>query len=426
MRIIPRALILSATLMMTAAPAGAQQSDPDVVIYELPRGWIKSSPPGLVREPPILSKLALASETGIGGEPRDGWYAQTGTMITGAGWIAAGPGYRRSLLDGRARFDLSSALSWKLYKVAQGSFELPHLLRGRLALAAGARYQDALQVRYFGLGNDSRQADRSAYRLHNFNALASGRLRAATWLSIDGRVGWIPRPRLSTATGPRVNVPNTLDLFSEATAPGLRTPPAFVHGDVSAVVDWRDQSGLPTSGGMYRATAAAYRDRDSGVYSFRRYEVEAAQFIPLGTRRWVLALGGWGVFSDTSDGRRVPFYLMPSLGGKNTLRGYADYRFHDNHLQTVSIESRLALWTHMDVAVFGDAGKVAARGSDLDFRKARTSYGAGVRFHNATSTLLRVDAARSVEGWRLLISLSDAFTRSTPAFGRPSVLPFVP
>ena len=35
----------------------------------------------------------------------------------------------------------------------------------------------------------------------------------------------------------------------------------------------------------------------------------------------------------------MPFYLLPGLGGHNTLRGYADYRFHDRHLLAGTIES---------------------------------------------------------------------------------------
>ena len=76
------------------------------------------------------------------------------------------------------------------------------------------------------------------------------------------------------------------------------------------------------------------------------------QFVPLFTTKWVLALHGWEVFSDTSAGSLVPFYLMPSLGGKNTLRGYADYRFHDRDMQVFNAESRWALWANLDVAAF--------------------------------------------------------------------------
>ncbi|HMF95633.1 MAG TPA: BamA/TamA family outer membrane protein [Vicinamibacterales bacterium] len=419
-------LILLATLVTITAPAYAQESDADNAGYQLPRGWISSPIPGFLREPSILSKLAMATDTSLGGEPRDGFYVETGNMITGEGWISGGPGFRQSLLDGRARIDMSAALSWNLYKVARASFELPHLAHDRLSVGVEGRYQDALQVRFFGVGNDSLKADESAYRFNNVDLLASGRLRVNRWLSLDGRVGWIPRPDLSNAAGPRVSVPNTEDLFSEATAPGISAQPSYIHSDVSAIADSRDHAGHPTSGGLYRATAAVYSDRDGGAYSFRRYELEATQYVPLGTRKWVLALHGWGVLSDTSSGAAVPFYLMPSLGGKNTLRGYFSYRFHDNDLQSFNVESRWPLLTHMDVAVFADEGKVAHTVSEVNFLDARMSYGAGVRFHNATSTLLRIDAGHSVEGWRLYFVLSDALKRSTPASGRSSVVPFVP
>jgi hypothetical protein len=419
-------LMLSATLVTIAAPAYAQESDADNTGYQLPRGWVSSPVPGFLREPSILSKLAMSTDSSIGGEPRDGFYVETGNMITGEGWISGGPGYRQAILDGRARIDMSAALSWNLYKVAQASFELPHLAHDRLSVGIQGRYQDALQVRFFGVGNDSRMSDESAYRFNNADVLASGRLRVKSWLSLDGRVGWIPRPNLSSAAGPRVGVPNTVDLFSEATAPGVSSQPAYIHSDVSVIADSRDHQGHPTSGGLYRATAAVYSDRDGGAYSFRRYEVEGTHFVPLGTRKWVLALHGWGVLSDTSGDAVVPFYLMPSLGGKNTLRGYFSYRFHDNDTQAVNVESRWALLTHMDAAVFADEGKVAHTASDVNFHDARMSYGAGVRFHNATSTLLRVDAGHSAEGWRLYFVLSDSLKRSTPASGRSSVVPFVP
>jgi outer membrane protein assembly factor BamA len=219
-----------------------------------------------------------------------------------------------------------------------------------------------------------------------------------------------------------VKVPNTLDLFSEISAPGLRTQPSFLHGDVSLVADSRDHAGHPTSGGLYRATVADYPDRDGGTFSFRRYEVEASQFIPLFNNNWVVALHGWEVFSDGD----VPFYLMPSLGGQNTLRGYYDYRFHDHDMQSFNAESRWPLLAHVDAAVFFDAGKVAPRASDLDFKHLKRSYGAGLRVHNATSTLGRLDVGHSTEGWRVFFKMSDPFKRSTPASGRSAVMPFVP
>src|SRR5207253_126490 len=83
-----------------------------------------------------------------------------------------------------------------------------------------------------------------------------------------------------------------------------------------------------TGGGLYRAAVAQYSDRDYGQFSFRRYEVEGLRFVALKGDAWIVALHGWGVFSQTTGGNEVPFYMAPSLGGNNTLRGYRDYRFH--------------------------------------------------------------------------------------------------
>ena len=410
---------------MLGAP-GQAVSAQDANPSSLPPGWV--TPTGLVREPDLLRRWINSTDGLVNTDSAsgDGVYAALGNMITGAGWISAGPGYRRHVLDGRAFVDASAAVSWNFYKVAQARFELPHLAHERLTLGAQAMYQDMLQVDYFGLGIDSRKDDRSAYRLNETDMLGYATLRVTPWLSVSGRAGWMHQPNLSTATGRSVTVPNTIDLFSETSAPGIATQPSFLHGDVSIAADSRDHAGHPTSGGLYRAAAASYSDRDAGTDSFRRYEIEASQFIPLFTRKWVVALHSWEVFSKTSSGDVVPFYLLPSLGGQNTLRGYYDYRFHDNNMQVLNAESRWALFAHVDAAAFVDAGKVAPHAGGLDFKHLKRSYGAGLRVHNATSTLVRLDVGRSTEGWRVFFKMTDPFKRSTPASGRSAVVPFVP
>ncbi len=383
---------------------------------------------GLFAEPAFLRKVGDASDGAFkdDGTRRDGPYAEFGKMITGAGWISAGPGYRRRVLGGRAIADASAAISWKRYKVAQGRLEFPRIAHDRLSLGAQVIYQDLLQVNYFGRGAESVKSDRSGYRLKNTDVAGYGTVRTTTWLSMSGRVGWIHQSDLSRMAGPHVTFPNTVDLFSEVSAPGISASPSFLHADVSVAADWRDYPGHPTRGGLYRASAASYSARDAGRNSFRRYEIEASQFVPLFTRKWILAVHGWEVFSDTSSGHVVPFYLMPSLGGQNTLRGYFDYRFHDNDMQSFTAESRWALFAHVDTVAFADAGKVAPRAGDLDFTHLKTSYGAGLRLHNATSTLARLDIGHSREGWHVFFKMTDSFRRSAPASGRSAIVPFVP
>src|SRR5688500_19460063 len=48
-----------------------------------------------------------------GDEPgKDGFYPKVGGMISGAGWISAGPGYRRGLFGDRAIADVYGTVSW--------------------------------------------------------------------------------------------------------------------------------------------------------------------------------------------------------------------------------------------------------------------------------------------------------------------------
>ncbi len=164
-------------------------------------------------------------------------------------------------------------------------------------------------------------------------------------------------------------------------------------------------------------------DRDLHAFSFRRFDAEGVQMIPLVGKTWVIALHGWGVFTDTSNDHQVPFYFLPSLGGQNSLRGYHNYRFHDRHLVLASIESRWALFSHVDAVVFADAGNVAPRIADLNFN--HRSYGTGIRVHTGRSTLARVDVGHSREGWRFWFSVQDVFRLSRRGVLK-ALVPFVP
>src|SRR5712692_11213400 len=131
------------------------------------------SRPGLVPEPSFITKAInrADSELNQSGEPKDGFYPELGNMITGSGWISGGPGYRHHLFDGQAVVNVSAAVSWNFYKMAQGRFELPHLAKDHLTLGSQVIYQDLLQVNYFGLGNESLKFNRSGYRLDETDVL---------------------------------------------------------------------------------------------------------------------------------------------------------------------------------------------------------------------------------------------------------------
>ncbi len=380
---------------------------------------------GLVSEPRVMGRAVTFANRWIGSDgssPKDGFYPDFEDMVTGAGWISAGPGYRRHFVDRHLFVDGSAAISWRAYKDAQAHVELTDLAKNHATLGFQVHWQDLTQVSYFGIGADSLESQRSEFRLRDTDYTGYGTVRANRWLSVGGRFGWMNAPTISASVGPFDR--NFSDARVEFPAdPGMAAQASLLHGGATVEADTRDYPSRPTRGGFYRAAAEMYTDRDLHQFSFRRYEAEGLQLLPIVGERWVLALHGWGVFSDTSAGNTVPFYMLPSLGGGNTLRGYHDYRFHDRQMLVANAESRWALFTHLDVAAFVDAGNVAARVGDLNLDK--TSYGGGLRVHSRLSTLARLDVAHSSEGWQMFFKLSDPFRLSRRSL-RTAVIPFVP
>jgi hypothetical protein len=70
-------------------------------------------------------------------------------------------------------------------------------------------------------------------------------------------------------------------------------------------------------------------------------------------------------------------------------------------------------WTparFLDMAVFYDTGKVAARRDDLDFKDLKDSYGIGLRLIGLQGYAFRIEAARSRENnLRLIFGAGGAF-----------------
>ena len=367
--------------------------------------------PALFGEPRLLTKaIDFAGRHMSSGEGvrDDGFYPKVGGMISGAGWISGGPGYRKWLFNGRAFADGHAAVSWRAYLKAAAVLEFPSLADGRLAAGVEALWQDSTQVNYFGLGPDSSEDPRGQYRLQTMNVVTYARYHARDWLDVSSRVGWLDRPSVASPTGPFKpdDAVNAQEIFPDDPAMTLARQPMFLHGGTALTADTRDFPDHPTRGSLYHASAGAYV-ADDRHYSFQRYEVAGLQALPIFNRAVVVLLRGWGLFTHAEASREVPFYLMPSLGGSYTLRGYSNYRFHDRQLLLGSVETRVALMEHVDGAVFVDSGTVAARVRDLGFDK--TAYGFGLRLHTQRTTLARLDVAHTDEGWKMLFRSSDVF-----------------
>lgn len=368
-----------------------------------------TEPRGFIAEPEAITRTVLWADRHLGkGDLTNGIYVDHGNLIPGAGWISVGPGYRQWFDNDRVFVDASGSFSINSYRMVQARAELPKLLKSRLAVGSQVRWQDFGRVDYFGAGIDSQKGERSKYAIESTQLTAYASLRFSPWVHLDVQTGWM-NPETEYGGGPLLI--------------GLADKRTFVPTEASLTVDTRDFPDHPTSGILLRGGGTHFDDRTTGLNTFDRYEGEAAGFVPIAGGRVVLALHGWLVTTEMEPGRSVPFYLQPTLGGAKSLRSYLDYRFRDDHMLMANAEVRLTLMTHLDLAMFADAGNVAARRSDLDL--ARRSYGAGVRLHTRRQTFAMLDVARGDEGWRFLLRVTDPLALSRLS-KKPTLVPFVP
>ena len=422
----PVALLAALILVGAAAVAQAQEAPPSP--NAVAQDKRATTPIGFFNEPNIVDKAirygSRFASSGDGGEVKNGFYPEFGEMIPGAGWISGGPGYRYWLFGDRLFVDGSAALSWRMYKMAQARVELPTLARSRVTAGAQLRWQDLTQVTYFGAGQESLETDRSEYRMESANIVGYVTGKPARWLSIKGKVGWISRPSIQAPAGTfERGHPDTRTVFPDDPVYQLNEQPNFLHGEVAIVADTRDHRGYPSEGGLYQASWSRYADRGIDQFGFHRYEAEAAHFVPVSSHRIVLFAHGWLAGSRADEGQVVPFYLLPALGGSGSLRSYTTYRFHDRNLVLINAEARVRLFTHVDWALFAEAGNVAPKIGELNFD--RQSYGMGFRVHTRQATVARLDVAHGDEGWQVLFRVNDPF-RFSRVSRRTAPIPFVP
>ena len=93
-RVIRRCAL--ALLLIVIARAAAAQEAPSAVEHD-GRAFFA--------EPPLLSAVVdqiIRFHLTDDSDPDPGFYPKVGGMISGAGWISLGPGYRQRFFDGRA------------------------------------------------------------------------------------------------------------------------------------------------------------------------------------------------------------------------------------------------------------------------------------------------------------------------------------
>jgi AAA family ATP:ADP antiporter len=382
--LVPAAAALAAMLLLTPANAAAQDTREEQLAAERAQKATELHPyvpDSLERKINLIDRALFTPRT---------VYTYMGSSFEGSGF-AFGPGYRARYGD-TGRFDAHAAWSIRNYKAVDATLSLPQMAGDRVNVAVNASWLDAPRVALYGLGNDSVKSDRSDFRLRTTTVGISSRVRATRLLAFGGGVEAITSDARVTTTDRTV----TLD-------------PNYARTHALVEIDSRTSPAYSRSGGLYRLEFSDYRQTNGGTNSFRRFDAEAQRFIPVLRENWVIALRALASTTDSSSNNSVPFSFMPALGGSHALRGYSSWRFRDRNRLLFSGEYRWTAGPFVDMAVFMDAGKVAARTADLNLRGLKTSQGIDLTIHTPRATVMRIELARSREGISVALAFSPSF-----------------
>jgi hypothetical protein len=305
-----------------------------------------------------------------------------------------------NFIDARASWTFSN------YKRAEVEFVAPRLFkrRGHLSLLGG--WREATQVGFYGVGNETEADDQTNYLFQQ--PYGSALLTLYPNRKVLMLQGGVEYSRWSQKPGKGPD-PSVETVYTPDTLPGLGARPTYLHTQGTIGLDWRTSPGYSRRGVYLGATLHDYNDRD-GNFGFQMVQYEAIQHIPILRETWVLSLHQRVQTSSEKDSQQTPFFMLPALGGGSSLRGYASWRFRDQHSLLLQAEWRIMINRYLDLAFFYDAGKVASRTKDLDLDDLHDDYGFGFRFHGPFATPLRVELSRSPESrFSLTFSSSASF-----------------
>lgn len=329
-----------------------------------------------------------------------------GGLGTGQGF-ALGPQYLRDqLLDGQMTFRTSARASGARAVLLDAQVSFPHLASDKVFFDFLAQHRNYPRVDYFGPGPDSKEGDRSHFRLEDTSADFTLGVRPVEHLSAGVKGGYLA---VNTGRGNNDDAGFTEDIFTPLMAPGLDNQTNFLRGGFFGLYDYRDSPGGPRSGGKYSVDYMFYDDRHLQLHNFRRLDIEIQQYIPFFAKRRVIALRAKSTLTYPNGGNTMPFYLQPTIGGSTDLRGFRPYRFYDNNAIVTTAEYRWEAFTGLEMALFFDAGKVAPKRSQINFHDLEASAGVGFRFNIRNSTFLRLDVGASHEGMRVWLVFGGIF-----------------
>ncbi len=274
------------------------------------------------------------------------------------------------------------------------------------SLDLAARYHLRPEEGFFGLGPQSQRRQRTSYNLQERGIGLTASVKLPRRFRLGVGVDYSSNRIFDGKDDRFATVPET---FGPGAVAGLEKGAALLGTSAFAEFDGRDEPGNPRAGAYMRFAVTSNDSVGRGDFGYVNYLVDARGYIPLGTKRRVLALRVLGDLNDRKGGSEIPFFRLARLGTSQTLRGYDTYRFHGRNAIASNIEYRYQLIQGIEAVAFTDIGQVFGPRSEFNTTNIHATFGGGAQFGSKKSIFLRILVGKSGEGSRFFFSFGPTF-----------------
>lgn len=255
---------------------------------------------------------------------------------------------------------------------------------------------------YFGEGNKPASI-KQAFTSQSFSAL----LQPQYEISKNFLVGAALSARFERLLTDSTFESNKTAIFQQFGNEGWE-PYSLLNVGFVAAFDNRDNQFYPQKGIFAKSSFTVSKAGWGSSYSLQELSVDLRQYIPVFNSHIV----AWQIYYNGIFGKNgIPFELLPTLGGRDLIRGFRQGLYRENVLLVAQTEYRMPIYKRLKGAVFCAVGDVM-NSSDYKIDKMKIAYGAGLRYRlNDARVHLRLDLAKNNYGDKMqfYITATEAF-----------------
>jgi len=254
---------------------------------------------------------------------------------------------------------------------------------------------------YFGIGNKPTNI-KQAFTSQSISLLLQPQYIVSKHFFIGASMSYRNERLLTNATLSRRD-----SIFQQFGSSGWE-PFSQLNAGLVAAYDSRDNQFYPQRGIFAKTSFVVSKAGWGSNYSLQEFSLDFRQYIPvLRNHTFVYQCYTGGTFGKSE----IPFQLLPTVGGRDLLRGFRQGMYRDNLIFLLQTEYRMPVYKRLKAAVFCSVGD-AMNSSNYNIDKIKIAYGAGLRYRlNDARVHLRLDFAKNNYGDKLqfYITATEAF-----------------